>query len=321
MFHFEEAAPGEATRRFHAQAPSCLHVEVQLPPTINTQRRAKSGLPRVVRARGFPLLSDVKMDEEDFATELRTGTRRQHDLSTAVVNLSAPLALSSPKVYRMLLVSWYWIYKTMEAEMEERRRRYPKVSAVYFRELLRTAAFEEDLRYYYGEDFPKRIGTPSKATAEYIQTFKECVDQDPMLIIAYCHTMYLGMFGGGPIVKKWIDSTFAPPPGKGSKIFDFSDTIDDVTEFQREYNEAVNRIALTREEKDRLIQRKRKIFADNDTIMAEVRGSRTYNRRLLLVVCVFLLIAVVAYCLIRILLDSTFREYVISKAGTARIHS
>lgn len=260
------------------------------------------------------------MDDEDFSTELRTRTRRQHDLSTAIVNLSAPLALSSPKVYRMLLVSWYWIYKTMEVEMEERRRRYPKVSAVYFRELLRTAAFEEDLRYYYGEDFAKRIGPPSQATAEYIQEFKECVDQDPTLIIAYCQTMYLAMFGGGAIVKKWISSAFAPPPGKGSKIFDFSDTIDDVREFQREYNDAVNRIALTRKEKDRLIERKRKIFADNDTIFAEIRGSRTYNMRVLFVVCVCLLIAVGAYFLIRILLDSTFRDYVISKAGTAQRH-
>ncbi|CDF38541.1 unnamed protein product [Chondrus crispus] len=249
------------------------------------------------------------MSEDSFSEELQTRTRRQHDLSNTLVNLSAPLALSSPDVYRLLLVSWYWIYKTVETKMEHFRLTYPKVGAIYFPQLLRTGAFEDDLRFYYGSDFEKRIMPPSKATADYIKNFVQSIENDPVCIIAYCYTMYLGMFGGGPIVKRWVRSAFSLPPGKGTKIFEFSDTIPDIPKFKKEYKDAMDRIALSRDEKERIVEMKKQVFAHNDTIFAEIRKTATYNRRVISVVVKYALLFVVLLGTFRFLFDASFRTH------------
>lgn len=122
----------------------------------------------------------------DFATELRVRTRQSHALSSAAWSLTVPVALSSPKVYRLALKSFYFVYLAIEAEMERLRRMFPKVSAIYFPEILRTKAFEEDLLYYYGPSWQTEMGPPSACTVEYVKTMHDAVEKDPLLIIAYC---------------------------------------------------------------------------------------------------------------------------------------
>lgn len=250
------------------------------------------------------------MSEENFSEELRTRTLRQHDLSDTLVSLSVPLALSSPDVYRILLLSWYWIYKTIESKMEELRRCYPKVGAIYFPQLLRTSAFEDDLRYYYGSDFEQRITPPSKATADYIRNFEKCVDDNPVCLIAYCHTMYLAIFAGGSILKKWVRSGFNLPPGKGTKVFDFSDTISDVIKFRKEYNGAMNRIALSRDEKERIIATKMQIFEANNAIFAEIRGNSAYKSHVVFFIAKYTALFLVFLVMLGYLFESSLRKHV-----------
>lgn len=123
---------------------------------------------------------------EDFAVEIRVRTKRQHSVANAAVNLTAPLALSSPRVFRLLVKSFYHVYLTLEDEMERLRRSYPKVSAMYFREVLRTKGFEEDLAYFYGPAWRTSMGPPSPATVEYVSKLRNAVEQNPLLIIAFC---------------------------------------------------------------------------------------------------------------------------------------
>jgi heme oxygenase len=122
----------------------------------------------------------------DFSKELREGARQKHSLTIAAVNLTAPIAFSSPLVYRLLIKQFYFVFLQLEVEQERLRRSYPKISTIYFRELLRTAAFEQDLAYYYGESWRTTMGPPSPATVKYVSDMQRAVDENPLLIIAYC---------------------------------------------------------------------------------------------------------------------------------------
>jgi heme oxygenase len=127
----------------------------------------------------------------DFATELQVRTRQQHSVANAVVNLTAPIALSSPRVYRMAVKAFYHVYLTIESEMERLRRNYPKVSVVYFREVLRTRAFEEDLAFFYGPSWQTEMGPPSPATVSYVEELRRAVAENPILIVAFCQVRFL----------------------------------------------------------------------------------------------------------------------------------
>jgi heme oxygenase len=127
----------------------------------------------------------------DFSTELRERARQSHSLSHSAVNLTAPIALSSPLVYRLLVKQFYFVFMSMEMEMERLRRNFPKVSNIYFRELLRTAAFEQDLAFYYGVSWRDTMGPPSPATVKYIAEMQSAVAKNPLLIISFCQVSLL----------------------------------------------------------------------------------------------------------------------------------
>jgi heme oxygenase len=129
--------------------------------------------------------------EMDFATELQVRTRQQHSVANAVVNVTAPIALSSRRVYRLAVKAFYHIYLAIESEMERLRRNYPKVSVVYFREVLRTKAFEEDLAFYYGPEWRSEMGPPSPATVRYVKALRDAVEENPVLIVAFCQVRFL----------------------------------------------------------------------------------------------------------------------------------
>lgn len=130
-------------------------------------------------------MQDVDRDM-DFAKELRVRTRRSHALSRAAWTLTLPIAMSSPEVYRIALKAFYFVYQAIESELERLRRLYPKINAVYFPEILRANAFEDDLLYYYGPSWRTAMGPPSECTVQYVRALHDSVEREPLLIIAYC---------------------------------------------------------------------------------------------------------------------------------------
>lgn len=240
----------------------------------------------------------------DFSVRLREETKREHSLSTSIVHITAPLALSSPRVYRILLASFYHIFASLESLLESNRKLHPKISGVYFRQILRTEAFEKDMRYYYSLDVKSTSWPlPSEATQKYIETMTAEIEKDPVLLIAYTQTMYMAVFAGGNILRKWIGKAFGYGDGVGVAAFDFSATVTDTKAFVKSYDGALNRIALTEEEKERIIACKKRIFDMNDTIFQELRTTKTYIMRVLFLlaqfcgglVLIWLLLLVVKY--------------------------
>lgn len=246
--------------------------------------------------------------EQDFATQLRTHTVNQHASSSTIVNLSAPFALSSPRIYRLLLVSFYYVFKALEEELETRRLLYPKISPIYFRELLRTPAFEKDLGYYYecyANDMTN-IPPPSPATCAYVAEMRAAVNEEPVLIMAYCQALYMGLLSGGVVIRRWLINAFGLTPPMGVAIFDFSDTISDVSNFKGAYADAINRVSLSDALKARIIAQKKRVFECNNELINEVCSSNDYQRRMAIVCAKIIIVLFVIYLLWRYLLLKLF---------------
>eukprot|EP00172_Hildenbrandia_rubra_P001045 Plantae.Rhodophyta-Hildenbrandia_rubra.ctg16272.p1 GENE.Plantae.Rhodophyta-Hildenbrandia_rubra.ctg16272~~Plantae.Rhodophyta-Hildenbrandia_rubra.ctg16272.p1 ORF type:complete len:264 (+),score=50.53 Plantae.Rhodophyta-Hildenbrandia_rubra.ctg16272:119-910(+) len=219
-------------------------------------------------------------EQEDFSTELRLRTKHEHSISSAVVHLAAPLALGDRRLYRELVKSFYHVCKTFEHELDTLRRKIPRLGVIYFTELLRTKAFEQDLEFYYGKDWRISMGSPSEAAKKYVCRIKEMTRKDPLVLIAYAQTMYLAIIAGGSIVRAWCEEALElKQDGKGVAIFKF-EKIDNMKAFKIRYNETVNSLRLERDEKERIIEEKKKIFALNDEVIREVRQKDLYRQRL-----------------------------------------
>lgn len=133
---------------------------------------------------------------------------------------------------------------------------------------------------YYFKDEP--VPPPSKATREYIQEMREVVHRDPVYLIAYSQCLYMGLFFAGRVMKGWVRRAFGNEKGDGILIFQF-DAVPDRERFLRQYRETLNALALTREEKDLVIERKKRVFQCNNAIFQELRQGSAYKTRVYVV--------------------------------------
>lgn len=245
-------------------------------------------------------------DIHDFASQLSTRTEPYRASSDALAQHFAPYALSSPRVYRLLLVSFYHVFRALEEELETKRLLYPKISPIYFRELLRTNAFERDLMYYYGTSDVSDFPPPSPAATAYVAEMRAAIGEEPTLLISYCHSLYLCILYSGTFIQPWLINSFGLYPPAGVSTFDFSDTISDTRQFERNYVDAINRVSLTNAQRERIIEQKKRVFECNNDILNEVCSSRI-NRGRVITICTKLFITIVViYLLWRYLFSHLF---------------
>lgn len=96
-------------------------------------------------------------------------------------------------MYRLALQSFYHIFKTIEDQLEETRHDCEPLQMVYFPQLLRAPLFEEDVEYFFGSE---EIPEISDQTRFYIETIKQDVARDPILLIGYLQTMQMAILSG-----------------------------------------------------------------------------------------------------------------------------
>lgn len=239
----------------------------------------------------------------DFASELSSRTRRHHAASDSLVNLTAPLALSSPRVYRLLLAAFYHVFRALETELDACRRLHPRLSTVHFAVLQRTAAFEADLIHYFGHDFRSVIPPPGAAVRAYISELRAATADEPVLLVAYVHSLYLALLAGGGVLSRWLVTAFSLTPPTGVAIFDFP-AIADRGQFRADFRDAINSIPLSRSERERIIAQKMRVFDGNDRIFREVASSVTYRWQLVRAIFLALFCGLLVLVMMRWILAS-----------------
>jgi heme oxygenase (biliverdin-producing, ferredoxin) len=207
----------------------------------------------------------------NLATKLREGTKKSHSMAENTGFIACFLKGTVEKnSYRKLVSNLYFVYSAMEEEME-RQRNHPVVSQIYFPELNRKAALEQDLYYYYGPNWRDEVA-PSAAAEEYITRIQEVSNTAPELLVAHSYTRYLGDLSGGQILKGIAQNGMNLSDGEGTNFYEFK-TISDEKAFKNQYRQAMNDLDVDEATANRIVDEANDAFGLNMKMFKELEGS------------------------------------------------
>ena len=209
----------------------------------------------------------------DFAKELKEGTKKSHSAAENTKFVASFLrGVLDPEEYRKLIANFYFVYSAMEEEMRLfADMKHRSLNKIYFpKELDRTPALEQDLRYYYGPMWRDKI-EQSEACKTYVHRIKTLGTEEPTLLAAHHYTRYIGDLSGGQILKGIAKSALNPPEGEGLHFYDFPN-IKDAKEFKNLYRSRLNSIKFSESQKNALITEANYAFRLNMYLFDELQG-------------------------------------------------
>jgi len=132
---------------------------------------------------------------EGLAQALDDGTRKIHSVAENTQFVTGFFkGISKKESFAQLVASLYFVYEAMENAFEDSSDQ--NVKALDYPELRRLKTLEDDMSYYFGENWRTTV-RPSKATKQYVEKIGEIAMTEPYLLVAHMYTRYLGdLFGG-----------------------------------------------------------------------------------------------------------------------------
>nr|QUE28560.1 PbsA [Porphyrostromium japonicum] len=207
----------------------------------------------------------------DLANQLREGTTKAHSMAENVTFVKSFLGgVVDRNSYKKLVANLYFVYCAMEEEISKNKD-HAAIKPIYFTELNRKESLEEDLRFYYGENWIKEV-EKSPATQIYVDRIQQIGSEQPELLIAHAYTRYLGDLSGGQILKKIAQSAMQLSTSEGVAFYSFKD-IKDEKEFKKQYRDAINSIPLSEEMQVNIISEANISFNLNMKIFQELNSS------------------------------------------------
>lgn len=206
----------------------------------------------------------------NLATQLREGTKKSHTMAENVGFVKCFLkGVVEKNSYRKLVANLYFVYSAMEEEME-RLGQHPIVSKIYYPELNRKQALEQDLFFYYGANWRNEV-KPSPAGVAYVKRIHEIAAVQPELLVAHSYTRYLGDLSGGQILKKIAQNAMNLDNG-GTAFYEFKD-ISDEKAFKNQFRQAMNELPIDQEMADRIVTEANDAFGMNMRLFQELEGN------------------------------------------------
>jgi heme oxygenase len=207
----------------------------------------------------------------NLATKLREGTKKSHTMAENTGFIACFLKGTVEKTsYRTLVSNLYFVYSAMEEEMEHQKN-HPIISQIYFPELNRKAALEQDLYYYYGSNWRDQVA-PSTAAQEYIARICKASHTAPELLVAHSYTRYLGDLSGGQILKGIAQRGMNLADGEGTNFYEFK-TISDEKAFKAKYRQAMNDLPVDEATASRIVDEANDAFGLNMKMFKELEGN------------------------------------------------
>lgn len=206
----------------------------------------------------------------NLATKLREGTKKAH---TAAENMGFIKCFLKGVVektsYRKLAANFYYVYSAMEEEIE-RHRQHPVVSKIYFPELNRKASLEQDMQFYFGNNWREQI-SPSAATQAYVARIREISNTAPELLVSHSYTRYIGDLSGGQILKG-IAQRAMNLGEEGTAFYEFPQ-ITDEKGFKAKYRANLDEAPIDDATADRIVQEAIDAFGMNMQMFKELEGN------------------------------------------------
>ncbi|OCT83019.1 hypothetical protein XELAEV_18025555mg [Xenopus laevis] len=172
--------------------------------------------------------------------------------------------------FKLVMSSLYFIYDALEEEIN-RNKDNPVFSPVYFPlELHRKNALEEDLEYFYGPQWRKKIICPH-SIKNYVDRLHHVGQKEPELLVSHAYTRYLGDLSGGQVLKKIAQKALQlPASGEGLAFFTF-DNVTNATKFKQLYRSRMNSIETNTDTKKRILEEAKTAFLLNIKVFEELQ--------------------------------------------------
>lgn len=207
----------------------------------------------------------------DLATQLREGTKQSHTMAENVGFVRCFLkGVVEKQSYRKLVANLYFVYSAMEEEMHKHQN-HPVISKIYYSELNRKESLEQDLYYYFGNNWRENVA-PSPAAQDYVARIREVSGNEPELLVAHAYTRYLGDLSGGQILKKIAQRGMNLSDGEGTSFYEF-EQIPDEKAFKNEYRQAMNQLPIEQATADRIVDEANAAFGMNMKLFKELEGN------------------------------------------------
>lgn len=204
----------------------------------------------------------------DLATKLRTGTQHSHTAAEHTGFMKRFLQGTVDKqILGQLLGNLYAIYSHLEAALE-RHQTDPLIRPLYFPQLNRTANLEEDLTFYYGENWREQLH-PTAAAQAYIHRIQCLSATQPALLLAHAYTRYMGDLSGGQMLARIAQKALSLEEHEGIRFYDFDD-IADANEFKVQYRDALNQLPIDDILVDQLVAEANTAFSLNISLLREL---------------------------------------------------
>ena len=184
----------------------------------------------------------------DLASQLREGTKQSHTMAENTAYMKCFLkGIVKQEPFRQLLSNLYFVYSALECTLL-RNCSHPVVSGIYFPILNRKAHLEEDLAYYYGDNWRESIA-PSEAGRDYVAHIHDLSNTQPALLVAHAYVRYLGDLSGGQALKNIVRSALELPEEVGTRFYEFDAfaSVVEMREFKGQYRDALNSLPVDEE--------------------------------------------------------------------------
>lgn len=204
----------------------------------------------------------------NLATKLREGTKQSHTMAENTAYMKCFLkGQIKQEPFRQLLANLYLVYSVLEEELENNKN-HPVISKIYFPELNRKVKIEQDLAYYFGENWLNEI-VATEAGKRYVNRLKEVGQTEPSLLVAHAYVRYLGDLSGGQGLKTIIRKAFDLPENKGVGLheFDTLPTRDEQVAFKIKYRDALNDLEIDDNLADKIVAEANFAFRLNCNVM------------------------------------------------------
>lgn len=209
----------------------------------------------------------------DLAIQLREGTKKSHTMAENTGFVSCFLkGVVDKSTYRKLVADLYFVYTAMEDEIGRLCvEAHPVVSSLSYPELNRRISLEEDLQFYFGDDWQNCLD-PSKSAREYAQRIRRIASNQPELLIGHHYTRYIGDLSGGQMLKKIAQKAMNLPEHDGLRFYEF-DLIDDEKAFKAVYSSKLDSLPIDQPMADLIVEEANYAFKCNMEMFKELEGN------------------------------------------------
>tara|TARA_B100000212_G_scaffold96833_1_gene71053 strand:+ start:66 stop:776 length:711 start_codon:yes stop_codon:yes gene_type:complete len=208
-----------------------------------------------------------------LAGQLREGTKKSHTMAENTGFVACFLKGVVEKTsYRKLISDLYFVYQAMEDEIDRLvEEGHPIIKNIAFKELFRKETLENDLQFYYGNNWINEIKISDSAQL-YVDRIHLVAKESPELLVGHHYTRYIGDLSGGQILKKIAKKALDIKGENGLSFYEFK-LIDDEKKFKKSYSETLNNLPIDQKIADKIVEEANKAFLYNMNMFKELEGN------------------------------------------------